>query len=424
VIKLASHRVALVLVASALALASGVVPAQAATSGWRTDVTVAVRDSVTLLTSVAASSSSDAWASGFSMKAKGTALAQTVIRHWTGKTWRPVKLPAKIARASANEALGDGEVGGSSARNVWVFGVVGSYMRLDGGRWSLGRLPGESNKSGALVLVDAVKVFSRTNVWAFGERISAAASVQAYSAHYNGHNWSQVTVPGSGLITAVAAASSHDIWAVETALSPSGLSASAAVNAAVARFAVAASPAVRSAVARWRAAGSAATSSVVLQWTSRSGWHKAAKQPNLAASDQLVSAMAEPGGHVWFGGSASNSANGTSPVTAEWNGASWSVSDLPGKASSADVQLTAMAPDGTGGIWALAVGNNIEAERIWHLQGARWSRVSPGFGKRRWALESLALVPRTHSVWGVGKVQGSSKSSADGLIAVDGRLPR
>jgi hypothetical protein len=421
VIKLASRCAAIVAAGSALALAGGLVSAQAATTGWRTNTTVAVRGSQTLLTNVTASSPADAWAVGFSGKDKSTSVPQSVIRRWTGKAWRTVTLPAKVARAWARTAPLDSSVGAASARSVWVFGSFnGSYLRLSGSRWSIGRLPGAgSASSGTLVFVDVVKVFSSTDVWAFGERDLASGSVEPYAAQYNGHKWSMATVPGSGAITAVAAVSARDIWAVESPDS-SGLLASTAT-----RSALAASPAARSAAATLRAASSAATAPVVLQWTSKSGiWKDAAKQPTLAATDQLVSAVAEPGGHVWFGGSASNSANGTSPLTAEWTGTSWSVKDLPGKASSADWELGSMAPDGTGGIWALAENNASGAERIWHLHGTTWAQARPAFGKHAWILEALAVVPGTHSVWAVGAVQGRSKSSVNGLIAVDGSLPR
>jgi hypothetical protein len=418
VIKLASRCAAIVVAGSALALAGGLVPAQAATTGWRTDTTVAVRGSVTFFTDVAASSPANAWAVGISAKDKGTSAPEAVIRRWTGKAWRAVTLPGKVARAWARTGSIDSAVGAASARSVWVFGsLTGSYLRLSGSRWSVGQLPGAgSASSGVLTFVDAVKVFSSTNVWAFGVQELESGSTEPYAAHFSGDKWSTVTVPGSGGITAVAAVSANDIWAIESADS-NGLLASAAT-----RSALAASPAARSAAARLRAASSAATAPVVLQWTSKSGWQDAPQQPTLAATDQLISAVAEPGGDVWFGGSADNSAKGTSPLTAEWNGTAWSVKDLPGKASSADWELGSMAPDGTGGIWALAADTN--AERIWHLNGTTWSQSRPAFGKHAWILEAVAVVPGTHSAWGVGGVQGRTKSSVSGLLAVDGSLPR
>ena len=430
-IKRASLGAAIVLTGSALTLAAvGLLPAQAATTGWRTNATVAVRGSGTIFTGVAASSASNAWAAGFTAKLTGTTPPRPIIRHWTGKTWRPVTLPAKTAKAWANQIPILTLVGASSARSVWFFNsLLGSYLRLNGSRWSIGHLPGASENSTASVMINAVKVFSRTNVWAFGERITVSAGQALsvpYAAHFNGSKWSRVTVPalpsGGGAITAVAAVSSNDIWAVESALSSAGPGPLAVANSAVTKSAVAASPAARSAVGRLRAATTTAAAPVVLQWTPSAGWQDAAQQP-FTASDQLTSGVAEPGGQVWFGGSASNTANGTSPLTAEWDGTSWSVADLPGTATSADVQVVAMAPDGTGGVWAVPVNINTGKERIWHRHGATWSQVNPAFGKHPWELIALALAPRTHSVWGVGGVQ-VSKSSVNGLIAVDGRVPR
>ena len=203
-------------------------------------------------------------------------------------------------------------------------------------------------------------------------------------------------------------------------------------QARAARSAVAASPAARLAIARLRvgrlrvgrlrAAASAAAPEVVLHWTAKTGWRAAPEQPALTAADQLVSAVAEPNGDVWFGGSADNTADGTSPLTAEWNGTAWSVRDLPGKATSADWQLDVMEPDATGGIWAVSANTNSDAERIWHLHGTRWSRARPAAGKHQWELEAFALVPHTHSVWGAGAVV-AGKSRAAGLIAIDGPLP-
>jgi hypothetical protein len=424
VIKLASRCAAVVVAGSALTLAVGLLPAQAATTGWRTDATLAVRGEDSIITSVAASSPSDAWATGFAVKTNGTALPQAVIRRWTGKAWRTVTLPAKIGREWAGRGAIGGPVGAASARSVWIFGdFAGGYLRLDGSRWSLGQLPGASKKSGAVVLIDAVKVFSGTNVWVVGERLSASGVATPYAAHYNGREWSTTVVPalpsGGGDITAVAAVSSGDLWAVESGVT----SPPVAANSAVAKSALAASPAARLAAARLRAGASAAASSVVLQWTASTGWQKASQQPSLAASDQLSSVVAEPNGDVWVGGAANNKKKGTTPLATEWNGTSWSVKDLLGKASSADWELGSMAPDGTGGIWALAANETSGAERIWHLHGTTWSQARPAFGKHQWILEALAVVPGTHSAWAVGAVR-VGKSGANGLIAVDGSLPR
>ncbi len=83
-----------------------------------------------------------------------------------------------------------------------------------------------------------------------------------------------------------------------------------------------------------------------------------------------------------------------------------------------------MAPDGRGGFWGVAVAVNVkgEPERMWHLTGTTWSRVTAGFGKRQWILTQLAAVPGTSSVWGVGALKAGT--SEDGLVAIDGPTPR
>ena len=114
--------------------------------------TLAVRGSQSVLSSVAAVSPSDAWAAGFTAKGTGNPPWRTVIRHWTGKTWHAVTLPAKIATALAKEGSIDCQLGVPSARSVWFFGgVEGGYLRLNSGRWSLAGLPGAGPKAAAPV---------------------------------------------------------------------------------------------------------------------------------------------------------------------------------------------------------------------------------------------------------------------------------
>jgi hypothetical protein len=122
------------------------------------------------------------------------------------------------------------------------------------------------------------------------------------------------------------------------------------------------------------------------------------------------------------GGYAGNSANGTTPLAAQWNGTAWSVANLPLTASSAAWELTTMTPDGSGGVWAIAGATNRSYQRIWQLRGSTWTRVTPGFSKHKWVLESLAQVPHRTSVWAAGAISEGSK--VDGLFAVEGATPR
>ncbi len=399
------RRAVVVLPGSALALAAAVLagampPAQAATTGWRVSATFAVHGRSSFLSGVDPVSKGDAWAVGFTVNNARNAATQTTIRHWTGRKWNLVSLPAKVAKSWNKNDPFLAVVGASSPRNVWIFDEFdGRYLRLNGKHWSIGHLPGSNVTEVALVELTAVKVFSSTNVWAFGERESVVGNQDVtapYAAHYNGTKWSTTTVPvpasESGTVAAVAAVSPGRIWAVED--TDTGPSDSAPVPGPP----------------------------VVLEWTTATGWQDAPAQPTLAPGDQLSAVTAQPNGDVWFGGSRSNAAKGITPLTAEWNGTTWSVAALPAAASGADWTLASMAPDGSGGLWALVSADNRPTQRLWHLHGTTWSQATPNFGKHEWELQALAQVPHTSSVWAVGANRRGS--SADGLIGIDGPTPR
>lgn len=117
-LKSVSRRAAVVLAGSAIALTAAMLPAQAATTaGWRISATYRETARPELLLSVAAVSARDAWAAGTSVGKNGTSF-QTVIRHWTGRTWAAVTLPAKIAKAWQKEEAFDVQVAASSPANV------------------------------------------------------------------------------------------------------------------------------------------------------------------------------------------------------------------------------------------------------------------------------------------------------------------
>jgi hypothetical protein len=390
---------ALVLAGGALALTGAILPAQAATStGWRLSATFGVRANATILTSVDAVSARDAWATGLSAPTKGDNL-QTLIKHWNGKSWANVVLPAKVARAWQKTDGFDGEVGATSPSDVWILGDTGSYLRLKGAHWSVGKLPGSSETSGDLVEVTSARVFSSANVWAFGTRLDLGTSSEPtgtpYAAHFNGRTWTATKLPAGvtgGVITAASATSSRSIWAVTG--NPSGLTAGPGPS------------------------GPARPE--VLHWTPAAGWTVPA-QPVLPAGANLTSVLVEQNGHVLAGGSEKNSHKGTTPLAATWNSTAWTVAALP-SSSTAKWTLTSLAADGRGA-WAVAYATNRESSQVWRLSGSTWSLVKPAFGKRASVLLQLASVPHTSSAWGAGALK-AGKSGALAMIAVAGPTPR
>ena len=68
------------------------------------------------------------------------------------------------------------------------------------------------NASSGGTTLDAVAAFSPTNAWAVG-----TGNGEGFSIHWNGTNWSEVSVPvvaGGDQLFAVAMAGAHDLWAV------------------------------------------------------------------------------------------------------------------------------------------------------------------------------------------------------------------
>ena len=385
-IKLTSRRAALVLAGSAIALVGGMLPAQAATTGWRSVVRVSVKGEETLLTGVDAVAKGDAWAVGGAVTTKDTK-SVGIIEHWTGKSWKRITLPASVAKKwNADSGPATFPVlGASSASNVWAFGqnlasssASDDYLRLNGRKWTVGTLPGTSLASGKLVVVTATRVISSKDVWVFGGISTSNGSSAPYSARFDGSKWLPVPVtPANGdyAIYAAAAATPRSIWAI------------------------------------------AEPEAEILHWTPARGWRVAPVQPVLPAGTWLDSVAVEPDGTVWLGGVGGSPGDVITYVGELTRGSTaWRTVKLPSSVSSGGA-VPSMTGDGHGGVWAL-VANGL----LLHLTGSSVSVVRPDFGKRPWLLNQLALVPGTGSLWGVGQV--GRGSSHEGLIALDGPTPR
>jgi hypothetical protein len=405
-IKLTSRRAALVLAGSAVALVAGMLPAQAATTGWRSFARVSVKGDVALLTGVDAVAKGDAWAVGGAATTTRLTKPVGIIEHWTGKSWRRVSLPATVAKTwNRYTGLSFPVVGASSATNVWAFSQnfgqsngANGYLRLNGRKWTAGTLPGTRPTSGHIVFITGTRVISTKDVWVFGGKLipsSTLTSFTPYAAQYNGHKWTTKSIPGAGAVVDVSEISAGNMWAaIGTPLLFVG-------------------------------AGAGGSTPSVDHWNGKT-WAAAPVQPTsteLPAGANLDSILAAKGGKVWIGGGASNAKGGTTEFAAELSSSAWTATTLPATASANDYALTSMAPDGHGGIWAAAGGVAVTKVRIWHLTGGTWTGPStPAFGSSQRTLFQLAAVPGTSSVWGVGAV--ARGTATQGLIALEGPTPR
>jgi len=398
--KLTSCRTALGLAGGALGLACAMapMPAQAATTGWRVydKIQVAGGGDVAELTSIAVVSATDAWAAGDSFDDVGTGPA--IVLHWTGKAWRHVKLPGKVA--AFWNANGGGEavdVVGASAHSVWAFDGGGGFIHLGSRGWTTGTVPGTSSSYLRTVTVSTVKVFSPTDVWIFGgipQGVNYAVAIP-YAAHFNGRKWVRTAFPGSGEVAGVSAISERDMWAVA-----GPTSASAGVGRAS-----------------------------VLRWTGKRWQPVKVQPPKLPKGAGWTAIDARSDRDAWVAGggaSPSGAATRTPERIYHWSGKRWSVTALPARASANGFKMVSLAPDGSG-LWGLdsivitpMMGGPAPIESpcsmIWHLTRTKWT--GPAVPSRSACLYQLASVGSRNSTWVVGT------SLDDGLIALAGPAPR
>jgi hypothetical protein len=398
---------AVVLAAGSLVLSGGVLPAQAVigNDGWRVQQRFAVLpagDRSSVAASIDPLSGGDAWMTTTVYSVYNSALVQTTVRHWGGRGWKTVSPPRRLS-ADLQAANGQSVVVAASAHQAWFFDNSPTYVRLNGAHWTAGHVAGYTSQTYAQVTAGAA--FGSNDVWVFGgsgDNTGAETPNGApYAAHYDGRRWSVVSVPRidptedyPAFIVAVDAVSAHDIWAVEATRNPD--------------------------------TDFDPGPAVVLHYTRSGRWRMLRR---LGSSMSPASIVAEPDGQVWVGGWADGADNSTTPVVARWNGSDWSDAALPAAPYAGQSGVEAMAPDGTGGLWAV-VGGTTEAadvtsgEVLWHLNGGTWTQTHPAFGKAtNWNVADLTVVPGTHSLWAVVGA-GPEWHAQFGVIAVDGAIPR
>jgi len=162
------------------------------------------------LRGVAALSRTDAWAVGVASSGP-SGQQNTVIEHWGGTGWTVVRSPdPSRAGCVSDELLGVA----ASAAATWA---VGDYcgaalaLRLEDGRWR--QVPAPSPPGGVSERLASVAVTSAANAWAVG-RIGRRVLI----LHWNGTKWATARVPNpagatSARLASVTAVSPSIAWA-------------------------------------------------------------------------------------------------------------------------------------------------------------------------------------------------------------------
>jgi hypothetical protein len=171
------------------------------------------------LEAVSAISATDVWAVGDDT---GNMLAE----NWNGRQWSSVALPA-VPGTNLDTNLRLTGVSGDSANDVIAVGneLLGATNGPLAFKWSNGAWQQLTTPSGAWWSSMAeVKAFSPTDAWAIGQT-STSAGYTATATQWNGTSWTQtqVTAPSSPNLVlsmnAISGDSPSDIWAVGTAAS-------------------------------------------------------------------------------------------------------------------------------------------------------------------------------------------------------------
>ena len=169
------------------------------------------------LTGVAATSAGNAWAVGYYISRAGY---QTLIEHWNGATWTRVASPSP----SSNDNFLTG-VAATSVRNAWAVGYYfsgSSYQTLtehwNGATWTHVASPNASGSGGFNELTGAVAI-SPGDAWTAGWYFDGTAD-QTLVEHWNGSSWRRMATPDVGgssalnALYAISASSAGDAWAV------------------------------------------------------------------------------------------------------------------------------------------------------------------------------------------------------------------
>lgn len=176
------------------------------------------------LASVSATSSTDAWAVGYSCPTTNCTVQHTLILHWNGSAWSTVA----SSGASADTDSLDG-VKATSAKAAWAVGYYCAaqcnsispqsrtlVLRWNGKAWSKVASPDPSGDN----VLDAVTATSSTSAWAVGEYCGNPCGVQhTLILRWNGKAWSKIKSPspdsaGTGTyLYGVTSPSPTDAWA-------------------------------------------------------------------------------------------------------------------------------------------------------------------------------------------------------------------
>jgi hypothetical protein len=280
------------------------------------------------------SSTSDIWAVGSTNTAR-----DPHVRHWNGSTWTPgsgATIPVPPSGGRRLRSTGLNAVAALASNDVWAVGKAELsdfsnhtlIEHYDGSSWQL--VNGSTASGSALTGISAV---GSRDIWAVG-----AGGGATLAMHYNGTAWTTVPTPNANVLNklnAVTAVASNSVWAVGSSIKST-----------------------TDGVSQYR---------TLIEHYDGSRW-SVVPSPNVgAASNELTGVAAHSATDVWAVGYRID-ASGAIPVAKtlwmHWNGSGWSVVASPSAGTSDNLLAGAIAPAGTGDVWAWGAAGGPLVERF------------------------------------------------------------
>jgi hypothetical protein len=315
------------------------------------------------LSDIAATGPDDAWS-------VGTPPCCTAdyrrLSHWDGTQWQDVTPPTP---PPATETPYLSIVRASSPTDVWTFGggYQGPAFAAFGGHWD-GTDWRTTEFEAGIQIHDAV-VLGAADAWFVGTKDTETGS-DPIAEHYDGTRWTTMALPGTA--NAISAVSANDIWAV-------GESGGQAVGA--------------------------------MHWDGRS-W-RTVKLPKPALGSGVFMSPGDVlavGPHDVWASAVLGKEEGVwpGPVLWHWNGKRWALVRINAPKDAVEQ----LASDGAGGLWIVS-SNVSPSAALLHYSHGRITREAAPVGSAEYAqIRSVALIPGTRSVWGVGTLDTESSWAA------------
>jgi hypothetical protein len=296
--------------------------------------------------------------------------------------------------------------------------------RWNGSTWSAVTAPDTKFYDDTL---NAVAALSPTNAWAVGQhkRTGFKSPVTPFVLHWNGSSWSEVATPTLAFtrasLSAIAAVSASDIWAVGTTFTGGPLiehwngAAWSVMNGPTVTGGSLTGVSATGPNDVW-AVGSVSARTLVEHWNG-TAWavvaspNAPAQAPGVAASDLLTSVTAVAPNDAWAVGYTIDVQSGSllplKTLTEHWNGSAWSIVASP--STKGHNVLMGVRALGSGDVWAVgsgwtdqATGVPVETPELLHWNGASWTAVAPpaNVGASDNFLSAVTSVGTT--VWAAG----------------------